>query len=319
MNDTTRRAGLFATIVAMLAMIFTLVLPQSASAATLPAWPNMAQGTSGPNVTSAQHLLRHHGYNISADGNFGPGTADAVRQFQTAKGIGVDGQIGPQTWAKLVVSVQRYNNSEAVKGAQVQLNRYGYGLTVDGDFGGGTHNAAVAFQTAQGLENNGNIGPMTWQALVGGTPGGGGGTSGYSLPLAKSALPRGEYDDPHHDYPAIDLPVNGQPAYAMVSGTAYRINDGATTGCGYGVKIFKDGVEYQYCHFSGWSVSDGATVTAGDRIGTTGNTGNSTGPHLHIAIKISGVKYCPQNFLLALYDGVTPPAPSSLPRTGCFY
>ncbi|MFC7109763.1 hypothetical protein ACFQQB_60875 [Nonomuraea rubra] len=33
------------------------------------------------------------------------------------------------------------------------------------------------------------------------------GTPSFSLPLPRTALPRSEYDDPHHDYPAIDLPV----------------------------------------------------------------------------------------------------------------
>ncbi|SDJ02655.1 Peptidoglycan-binding (PGRP) domain of peptidoglycan hydrolases-containing protein [Lentzea albidocapillata subsp. violacea] len=300
---------------ALLAFFVLLGLASPAQAA-LPAWPNVKIGATGPTVQSAQHLLRHRGYNIAADGDFGPATESAVKQFQTSAGLRADGEVGPLTWPKLIVSVQRGNNSEAVKAAQIQLNRYGYGLVVDGDFGGGTYNAAVAFQTAQQLENNGIIGPMTWQALVGGTPGGSG---AFSLPLARGDLPRSEYDDPHHDYPAIDLPVSNRPAYAMVSGVAYRINDGATTGCGYGVKILKDGVEYQYCHFSSWAVANGQSVTAGQQVGTTGNTGNSTGPHLHIAIKINGVKRCPQNFLLAIYDGLTPPVPSSLPTTGCYY
>ncbi|WP_045317516.1 peptidoglycan-binding protein [Lentzea aerocolonigenes] len=287
----------------------------SPAQAALPSWPNVKIGANGPIVLSAQHLLRHRGYNIAADGDFGSGTQAAVKQFQSANGLSSDGEIGPNTWPKLVVSVQRGNNSEAVRAAQVQLNRYGYGLSVDGDFGGGTYNAAVAFQSSHGLSADGEVGPNTWQALVGGTPSSGGGS--YSLPLARSALPRSEYDDPHHDYPAIDLPVSYVPAYAMVSGTAYRLSE--PNGCGNGLRIVKSGVDYLYCHLSAYSVANGAAVRAGDRVATTGNTGNSTGPHLHIAIKISGTSYCPQNFLLAIYDGRTPPAPSSLPRTGCFY
>jgi murein DD-endopeptidase MepM/ murein hydrolase activator NlpD len=300
-------AGLIA-----LSVLTGLVSPAQAA---LPAWPNVKIGASGDIVLSAQHLLRHRGYNIAADGDFGSGTQAAVKQFQSSAGLSADGEIGPLTWPKLIVSVKRGNNSEAVRAAQVQLDRYGYGLSVDGDFGGGTYNAAVAFQSAHGLSADGEIGPNTWQALVGGTPSSGGGA--YSLPLARSALPRSEYDDPHHDYPAIDLPVNTVPAYAMVTGTAYRISE--PSGCGNGLRIVKSGVDYLYCHLSAWSVGNGASVRAGDRVATTGNTGNSTGPHLHIAIKINGTSYCPQNFLLAIYDGRTPPAPSSLPRTGCFY
>jgi murein DD-endopeptidase MepM/ murein hydrolase activator NlpD len=301
-------------LVAGLLAFSVLIGLVSPAQAALPAWPNVRIGATGAVVQSAQHLLRHRGYNIAADGDFGSGTEAAVKQFQSSAGLSADGEIGPLTWPKLIVSVQRGNNSEAVRAVQVQLNRYGHGLVVDGDFGTGTHNAAVAFQSSHGLTADGIVGPNTWQALIGGTPSSGG---SHSLPLARSALPRSEYDDPHHDYPAIDLPVNSVPAYAMVSGTAYRIDQ--PSGCGYGIRIAKGGVDYIYCHFSGWSVAHGQAVTAGQRVGTTGNTGNSTGPHLHIAIKISGTSYCPQNFLLAIYDGRTPPAPSSLPRTGCFY
>jgi len=139
-----------------------------------------------------------------------------------------------------------------------------------------------------------------------------------SLPLARSALPRSEYDDPHHDYPAIDLPVGtGTPAYAARAGTVVRIDDAS---CGRGINLTgTDGAVYTYCHFSNWSVAHGASVSAGQQIGLTGNTGNSTGPHLHFGIRTGSTRRCPQNWLLAVYDGVAPPAATSLPTTGCFF
>nr|WP_274703369.1 M23 family metallopeptidase [Micromonospora sp. S4605] len=144
------------------------------------------------------------------------------------------------------------------------------------------------------------------------------GNPAFALPLPKSALPRSEYDDPHHDYPAIDLPVGtGTRAYAVRAGTVTIINDSS---CGQGVNLTgTDGAVYTYCHFSAWSVSNGASVAPGQQLGLTGNTGNSTGPHLHFGIRTGSTRRCPQNFLLALYDGVTPPAATSLPTTGCFY
>jgi murein DD-endopeptidase MepM/ murein hydrolase activator NlpD len=140
----------------------------------------------------------------------------------------------------------------------------------------------------------------------------------FSLPLPRSSLPRSEYDDPHHDYPAIDLPVGtGTAAYAVRPGTVARIDDSS---CGLGINLTgTDGAVYTYCHFSAWSVANGAMVAAGQRLGSTGNTGNSTGPHLHFGIRTNSIRRCPQTFLLALYDGTTPPSASSLPTTGCFY
>ncbi|NJP33547.1 peptidoglycan DD-metalloendopeptidase family protein [Micromonospora sp. HSS6-12] len=89
--------------------------------------------------------------------------------------------------------------------------------------------------------------------------------------------------------------------------------------CGRGVNLTgADGAIYTYCHFSSWSVGNGAPVAPG-QIGLTGNTGNSTGPHLHFGIRTGGTRRCPQAFLLAIYDGLTPPAATSLPTTGCYY
>lgn len=144
-----------------------------------------------------------------------------------------------------------------------------------------------------------------------------GGTT-FSLPLPRSALPRSEYDDPHHDYPAIDLPVpTGTPALAARSGTVVRINDSL---CGIGINLTgTDGAVYTYCHFQSWSVAHGATVSAGQQIGLTNNTGNSTGPHLHFGIRTGSTRRCPQAWLLAVYDGLTPPAATSLPTSGCTF
>ncbi|MEV6940664.1 peptidoglycan-binding protein [Streptomyces sp. NPDC051172] len=143
----------------------------------LPSWPNITDGMTGPSVQAAQYLLRYHGASITADGQFGPATLAATKSFQSAHGLGVDGQIGPQTWSALIVQVQQGSSGDAVRAAQVELNRFGYGLTVDGSFGSGTNSAARAFQSAHGLGADGQVGPQTWQMLVGtGNGASGGGT-----------------------------------------------------------------------------------------------------------------------------------------------
>ena len=65
------------------------------------AGPLLKRGAKGPDVRRLQERLRAHGATVAADGDFGPATEQAVRQFQQHKGLGVDGKVGPQTWAAL--------------------------------------------------------------------------------------------------------------------------------------------------------------------------------------------------------------------------
>ena len=53
----------------------------------------------------------------------------------------------------------------AVKELQTLLNKYGYGLTVDGNFGNKTYNALRQYQASNGLTVDGVCGPKTWAAL----------------------------------------------------------------------------------------------------------------------------------------------------------
>lgn len=297
-------------MVAVLAAMFLFSTPANA----LPAWPNVGQGATGPNVTTVQYLLRHHGHGIAADGEFGPATRSAVVAFQSANGLTADGTVGAQTWPKLVVSVRQGSTGEAVRAAQTQLNRYGSGLAVDGQFGTATDRAVRNFQGSHGLAVDGVVGPQTWQTLVGG---GGGGTGGWALPLDRSAAGRSDYNVGHWDgTPAIDLIVSYVPAYSMM---ASRAEHYSSTSCGIGLRLVRsDGARIVYCHLSARSVANGASVSAGTRVGTTGDTGNSGAPHLHIEIRSAdGVKRCPQPLLLAIYDGVTPPSLSNLPTSNC--
>ena len=67
---------------------------------------------------------------------------------------------------------------------------------------------------------------------------------------------------------------------------------------GYLVKVdHGNNVESWYAHTSKMYVSAGDTVSAGDVIAAVGSTGNSTGPHLHLEIRINGQHINPQKYL----------------------
>jgi peptidoglycan hydrolase-like protein with peptidoglycan-binding domain len=300
-----------ATLVAVAAGVTAALLPGAPASAAPPGWPMVSSGQSGITVSSVQLFLRQRGSGVGADGVYGPQTVSAVQAFQSANGLSADGVVGPLTWSKLVVPVAEGGSGEAVRALQGQLNRHGYGLAVDGAFGPTTASAVTSFKSARSAGSGSTVDVTTWQWLIGYGP-------SYVLPLARTALPRSEYDDPHHDYPAIDLPVGtGTQAYAAAAGSAARVDDSS---CGRGVVITNAaGVRFVYCHFSNWAVASGASVAPGQLVGYTGSTGNSTGPHLHFGVKTGTTSRCPQSFLLALYDGVTPPNPATLPTTGCFY
>lgn len=50
-------------------------------------------------IRTWQRRMAERGWKITVDGYFGPATEKIVRQFQSEKGLGVDGIIGPKTWA----------------------------------------------------------------------------------------------------------------------------------------------------------------------------------------------------------------------------
>lgn len=63
--------------------------------------PTVRKGDSGDAVVDLQNELIEAGYRLSADGDFGEHTEDAVIDFQTRHGLGKDGIVGARTWAAL--------------------------------------------------------------------------------------------------------------------------------------------------------------------------------------------------------------------------
>ena len=86
---------------------------------------------------------------------------------------------------------------------------------------------------------------------------------------------------------AVDIAVRYVPVYAPASGKVII----ARWLSGYGNYVMIDhgnGYYTGFGHLSGYSVSQGQTVSRGQQIATSGNTGISTGPHLHYEVYIGG-------------------------------
>lgn len=62
----------------------------------------LRMGDQGAEVAEVQGRLASLGYDVVADGDFGPATADAIKDFQTLNGIQADGLIGPTTYMALL-------------------------------------------------------------------------------------------------------------------------------------------------------------------------------------------------------------------------
>ena len=131
-------------------------------------WPEVSAGASGALVTTIQYLLGHHGFPTDVDGAYGPATTQAVRDFQTAKGIPASGEVGAATWPSLVVTIRQGAAGDHVRAAQTRINSYGYKLAVDGIFGAGTLAAVTDFQRHNELTADGIVGTLTWRTLAGG-------------------------------------------------------------------------------------------------------------------------------------------------------
>jgi N-acetyl-anhydromuramyl-L-alanine amidase AmpD len=64
--------------------------------------PTVRSGDNNPAVKGLQSQLNTEGYSLTVDGDFGTNTLNAVKSFQTAKGLSADGIVGLNTWNALV-------------------------------------------------------------------------------------------------------------------------------------------------------------------------------------------------------------------------
>lgn len=160
------------------------------------------KGSRGPSVKILQYYLYFLSYfnlklpYISVDGIFGDETRDAVLAFQSLYGLDGDGIVGRDTWdmiqnayagvltslpdeyrsyssllypgyiittgasGKVVEQLQTYLKTIAANNPSIP------DVTVDGYYGEETKKAVLAVQKLEGIEQNGQVGVLTWNAIV---------------------------------------------------------------------------------------------------------------------------------------------------------
>lgn len=88
----------------------------------------------------------------------------------------------------------------------------------------------------------------------------------------------------------------GTPVYAAMGGTVTVAKYSSSAG-NYITINHGNGLSTIYMHNSKLYVSAGDTVEKGQNIAASGNTGNSTGPHLHFQVMLNGTAVNPMNYL----------------------
>lgn len=137
----------------------------------------LTQGARGESVRAVQQALINQGITVrgGADGVFGAATTDALRQFQSAKGLPVTGIVDDATALALgLASSPLLGLTQGTRGAAVtdlQQRLLAAGIAVrggaDGIFGAGTGEALRQFQSSKGLPATGVVDAATASALGG--------------------------------------------------------------------------------------------------------------------------------------------------------
>lgn len=139
-------------------------------------------GSRGEDVRDVQQRLLALGHKVEPDeleGLYGPSTAAATSVFQGARGLPVDGIVGPETWSELVEAGYHFGDrmlylrypffrGDDVRALQRRLNALGFDAwREDGIFGEHVDRAVREFQRNVGhAQPDGIVGPSTFEALA---------------------------------------------------------------------------------------------------------------------------------------------------------
>ena len=112
----------------------------------------------------------------------------------------------------------------------------------------------------------------------------------YPLKSIKVTSPYGYRRDPFTGklswHNGLDLRAKNEPTYAMMDGIVEKV--GYDNRSGNYVTLRHGNFHISYCHLSSIIVRKGESVFPGIIVGITGNTGRSTGSHLHLTCKKDG-------------------------------
>ena len=89
----------------------------------------------------------------------------------------------------------------------------------------------------------------------------------------------------------VDLKAYYEPVYSMLPGEVVRVGENSRSG--KYVTVQTANYTVSYCHLSQTIATIGSVVKAGEIIAKSGNTGRSTGPHLHLTSKKDGKAFDP--------------------------
>ena len=107
----------------------------------------------------------------SRDADYGADDKELVLQFQRENGLVVDGEVGPQTWSKLLSTVNPGETGPMVKVLQTALIVRALirdaEANLDGVYGPATQQRVLDFQKVSGIDPIAIVGPETWTALLG--------------------------------------------------------------------------------------------------------------------------------------------------------
>ncbi len=115
----------------------------------------------------------------------------------------------------------------------------------------------------------------------------------FQLPFPCGQVWAGQTRTGHSPTPSVDFNRNndlGDTVVAAAAGRVTRVANTGSTSYGRWIEISHgNGYTTRYAHLASQSVSVGQQVSQGQKIGTVGSTGGSTGPHLHYEQRHNGV------------------------------